>query len=89
MIYWPRSGKNLQDHFTHFIFQVGKPGAECHFVDGSHNLVGITRKRTLDPNDESNAFSLSSILLDCIGCMMIQVSTLWNIFKQTLDATEK
>lgn len=54
----------------------------------SHNLVGITRKKTLDLNVQSSAFSLFYILLACTGYVMIRVSSLWNILKQTLYATE-
>ena len=80
--------KDLQsmDH----IFQVGKPGPESAPVrPSSHNLVGIIRRGTLDPTTQSSAISLFSIHLACTDCLIIQVSALWNILKQTLNASEK
>lgn len=83
MTHWSGAEK---DH----IFQIGKPGPEsAPMRPTSHNLVGIIRKGTLDPNTQSSAFSLFSIHLACIDCVIIQVSALWNILKQTLNAAEK
>lgn len=36
-------------------------------MGGSHNVVGIRRKKTLDLNVQSNAFSPFYVLLACIG----------------------
>lgn len=58
-----RSGAERDLQSMHRIFQVGKPGPEsAPMRPSSHNLVGIIRKGTLDPNTQSSAFSLFSIL---------------------------